>query len=293
MLHIFFFFFVLLNLKNVKYIVALESLFELLLVKRKRNSSVKRSLLLDEAVSGQDVGPPERVPLHRRGLRHQRSSADLAGRRRYLLRQLAGRDHGVLRGGRVVGRVGDRLADLPVPQNDPVDARIELLGRSGALLVPRTLPVGLALEGPRDPEIPDRTLARGRRGRDNGLLAEGAAVSAHVHVDPRPAALQVVQLLVPEARQLRRIQQDALVVVGVEGGVEAVIRAQTHVPHTENRVRDHLGMRITVVRRLLLIGLLLLLLLQHRAHQTLQIRGVHLVGALQFDLEESASETEN
>lgn len=41
-------------------------------------------ILFFEAVPRQDVCPPKRVPLHRRGLRHQAPSVALAGRRGYL-----------------------------------------------------------------------------------------------------------------------------------------------------------------------------------------------------------------
>jgi len=244
-------------------------------------------LFLDEAVSRQDIRSPERVPLYRCGLRHQRPN--LAGRRRYLLGQFAGRDHGVLRGWRIVHAfVQCRLIVcliiylLALGRNDAIHATIEFFGRS-SFLVSR-LPVGLPLERSRHPEVSHRTLARGhRQGRRDSFLAEGAAVSTHVYVDSRSTALQVVQLLV-EALQFRRCsQQDSLVVVE---GVQPIVWTQPHVAHAENRMRDYLGIRISGIARYLRL-LAGLLLIQHRVHQTLQIRGVHLVRVSQLDLDKS------
>lgn len=250
--------------------------------------SIIRSFL-DEAVSRQDIRPPERVPLHRRGLRHQ--IPDLAGRRGYLFGQLAGRDHGILRGRRIVHsfvecRLIVCLATylLAPGRNDAVHATIELLGRS-SLLVSR-LPVGLPLERSRHPEVSHRALARGhRQGRQGGLFAEGAAVPAHVYVDSGPTGLQVVQLLVEALQFRRRSQQNVLLVVE---GVQPIVRARSsHVTYAEDRVRDHLGIRIPWIARYLRL-LAALLLIQHHVHQTLQIRGVHLVRVSQLDLDESA-----
>jgi len=196
--------------------VALECKLKKIRARRKCRP-IFRALFLAEAVARQNVCPPEGIPLHGGGLRHQNPTSDLAGRRGYLFGQLARRDHGVLGGGRIVHLVKRCVhpADDLVPRE--IDATIELLGRSCLLVMP-CFPIGLPVEGSRDPEVAQCTLARGRRGRD-GRLSERPAVSSHVHVDFGPAALQVVQLLV-ESLQLRWTQQDTLVVVE---GVQAII----------------------------------------------------------------------